>query len=140
MPSVLCHINVSVSPPCLRVVGAAAVWSYHVHLHLASLLHVLEGENLLPLKASISKLDTPCLYIRHFSFACLRPIASWEWNRPNTPTSFQRGLKRRHHMYADLETAYGNLCPSWALSVGYCGVASAAVLSNWGSAVSYVCM
>lgn len=42
-------------------------------------------------------------------------------------------------MYADLETAYGNLCPSWALSVGYCGVASAAVLSNWGSAVSYVC-
>ena len=41
-------------------------------------------------------------------------------------------------MYADLETTYGNLCPSWALSVGYCGVASAAVLSNWGSAVSYV--
>lgn len=28
------------------------------------------------------------------------------------------------------------LCPSWALSVGYLGVASAAVLSNWGSAVS----
>mmetsp|Transcript_21170 Transcript_21170/g.31583 ORF Transcript_21170/g.31583 Transcript_21170/m.31583 type:complete len:220 (-) Transcript_21170:541-1200(-) len=26
------------------------------------------------------------------------------------------------------------LCPSWALSVGYLGVASAAVLSNWGSA------
>mmetsp|Transcript_23772 Transcript_23772/g.34675 ORF Transcript_23772/g.34675 Transcript_23772/m.34675 type:complete len:210 (-) Transcript_23772:283-912(-) len=26
------------------------------------------------------------------------------------------------------------LCPSWALSVGYIGVASAAVLSNWGSA------
>lgn len=25
-------------------------------------------------------------------------------------------------------------CPSWALSVGYLGVASAAVLSNWGSA------
>ena len=41
-------------------------------------------------------------------------------------------------MYADLETTYGNLCPSWALSVGYLGVASAAVLSNWGSAVSYV--
>lgn len=26
------------------------------------------------------------------------------------------------------------LCPSWAVSVGYMGVASAAVLSNWGSA------
>eukprot|EP00594_Rhizosolenia_setigera_P018716 CAMPEP_0178960744 /NCGR_PEP_ID=MMETSP0789-20121207/13154_1 /TAXON_ID=3005 /ORGANISM="Rhizosolenia setigera, Strain CCMP 1694" /LENGTH=213 /DNA_ID=CAMNT_0020644167 /DNA_START=62 /DNA_END=703 /DNA_ORIENTATION=- len=26
------------------------------------------------------------------------------------------------------------LCPSWALGVGYMGVASAAVLSNWGSA------
>jgi len=26
------------------------------------------------------------------------------------------------------------LCPSWALSVGYLGVASAMVLSNWGSA------
>jgi hypothetical protein len=29
------------------------------------------------------------------------------------------------------------LCPSWALSLGYLGVASGAVLSNWGSAVSY---
>lgn len=29
------------------------------------------------------------------------------------------------------------LCPSWALGVGYMGVASAAVLSNWGSAVSF---
>eukprot|EP00578_Thalassiosira_sp_NH16_P025841 CAMPEP_0181088094 /NCGR_PEP_ID=MMETSP1071-20121207/6607_1 /TAXON_ID=35127 /ORGANISM="Thalassiosira sp., Strain NH16" /LENGTH=167 /DNA_ID=CAMNT_0023169995 /DNA_START=89 /DNA_END=592 /DNA_ORIENTATION=- len=28
---------------------------------------------------------------------------------------------------------YG-LCPSWALSLGYLGVASGAVLSNWGSA------
>eukprot|EP00985_Skeletonema_marinoi_P009406 scaffold4386_cov138-Skeletonema_marinoi.AAC.9 len=28
------------------------------------------------------------------------------------------------------------LCPSWALSLGYMGVASGAVLSNWGSAVS----
>jgi len=28
----------------------------------------------------------------------------------------------------------GALCPSWACSVGYAGVASAAVLSNWGSA------
>ncbi|KAL9189065.1 hypothetical protein ACHAXT_011555 [Thalassiosira profunda] len=33
----------------------------------------------------------------------------------------------------DLESTYG-LCPSWALSVGYAGVASAAILSNWGSA------
>ena len=33
------------------------------------------------------------------------------------------------------ETEYG-LCPSWALSLGYLGVASGAVLSNWGSAVS----
>lgn len=32
-------------------------------------------------------------------------------------------------------TEYG-LCPSWALSLGYMGVASGAVLSNWGSAVS----
>ena len=31
---------------------------------------------------------------------------------------------------------YG-LCPSWALSLGYLGVASGAVLSNWGSAVSF---
>ena len=30
---------------------------------------------------------------------------------------------------------YG-LCPSWALSLGYMGVAAGAVLSNWGSAVS----
>jgi len=30
-------------------------------------------------------------------------------------------------------TEYG-LCPSWALSLGYMGVASGAVLSNWGSA------
>ncbi len=30
------------------------------------------------------------------------------------------------------------LCPSWALSLGYLGVASGAVLSNWGSAVSIV--
>ena len=30
------------------------------------------------------------------------------------------------------------LCPSWALSLGYLGVASGAVLSNWGSAVSYI--
>jgi hypothetical protein len=29
------------------------------------------------------------------------------------------------------------LCPSWALSLGYMGVAAGAVLSNWGSAVSY---
>eukprot|EP00986_Skeletonema_menzelii_P008982 scaffold3938_cov136-Skeletonema_menzelii.AAC.2 len=28
------------------------------------------------------------------------------------------------------------LCPSWALSLGYLDVASGAVLSNWGSAVS----
>ena len=28
------------------------------------------------------------------------------------------------------------LCPSWAASLGYMGVASAVVLSNWGSAVS----
>ncbi|ACI64479.1 predicted protein [Thalassiosira pseudonana CCMP1335] len=35
---------------------------------------------------------------------------------------------------AYLEVTYGNQCPSWALSVGYLGVASAAVLSNWGSA------
>ena len=33
------------------------------------------------------------------------------------------------------ETEYG-LCPSWALSLGYMGVAAGAVLSNWGSAVS----
>jgi hypothetical protein len=31
-----------------------------------------------------------------------------------------------------------NQCPSWALSVGYMGVVSAAILSNWGSAVSFV--
>jgi len=31
---------------------------------------------------------------------------------------------------------YG-LCPSWALSLGYMGVAAGAVLSNWGSAVSF---
>ena len=30
------------------------------------------------------------------------------------------------------------LCPSWAAGVGYLGVASAVVLSNWGSAVSVV--
>jgi hypothetical protein len=30
------------------------------------------------------------------------------------------------------------LCPSWAAGVGYLGVASAVVLSNWGSAVSTV--
>ncbi len=30
------------------------------------------------------------------------------------------------------------LCPSWALSLGDLGVASGAVLSNWGSAVSYI--
>lgn len=35
------------------------------------------------------------------------------------------------------ETIY-NQCPSWALSVGYLGVVSAAILSNWGSAVSFV--
>ena len=29
------------------------------------------------------------------------------------------------------------LCPSWALSLGYMGVAAGACLSNWGSAVSY---
>lgn len=29
---------------------------------------------------------------------------------------------------------YDNFCPSWALAVGYAGVVSAAVLSNWGSA------
>lgn len=33
------------------------------------------------------------------------------------------------------EMEYG-LCPSWALSLGYMGVAAGAVLSNWGSAVS----
>eukprot|EP00804_Cyclotella_cryptica_P025662 CCRYP_002877-RC/>CCRYP_002877-RC protein AED:0.36 eAED:0.36 QI:338/1/1/1/0.66/0.75/4/1388/212 len=33
-----------------------------------------------------------------------------------------------------LESSYGNQCPSWALSVGYLGVVSAAILSNWGSA------
>ena len=27
-------------------------------------------------------------------------------------------------------------CPSWAVSLGYMGVAAAACLSNWGSAVS----
>ena len=39
--------------------------------------------------------------------------------------------------YAYGETEYG-LCPSWALSLGYLGVASGAVLSNWGSAVSFI--
>eukprot|EP00584_Thalassiosira_punctigera_P001957 CAMPEP_0172525608 /NCGR_PEP_ID=MMETSP1067-20121228/666_1 /TAXON_ID=265564 ORGANISM="Thalassiosira punctigera, Strain Tpunct2005C2" /NCGR_SAMPLE_ID=MMETSP1067 /ASSEMBLY_ACC=CAM_ASM_000444 /LENGTH=206 /DNA_ID=CAMNT_0013308919 /DNA_START=129 /DNA_END=749 /DNA_ORIENTATION=+ len=33
----------------------------------------------------------------------------------------------------DFGSEYG-LCPSWALSLGYMGVASGAVLSNWGSA------
>ena len=28
-------------------------------------------------------------------------------------------------------------CPSWAVSLGYLGVASAVCLSNWGSAVSF---
>eukprot|EP00578_Thalassiosira_sp_NH16_P016574 CAMPEP_0181110476 /NCGR_PEP_ID=MMETSP1071-20121207/18739_1 /TAXON_ID=35127 /ORGANISM="Thalassiosira sp., Strain NH16" /LENGTH=213 /DNA_ID=CAMNT_0023194259 /DNA_START=13 /DNA_END=654 /DNA_ORIENTATION=+ len=37
-------------------------------------------------------------------------------------------------MASNLVSTYGNQCPSWALSVGYMGVASAAVLSNWGSA------
>ncbi len=30
------------------------------------------------------------------------------------------------------------LCPSWALSLGYMGVAAGACLSNWGSAVSFI--
>ena len=34
-------------------------------------------------------------------------------------------------------TEYG-LCPSWAVSLGYVGVATGAVLSNWGSAVSWI--
>eukprot|EP00978_Attheya_sp_CCMP212_P017346 scaffold46147_cov53-Attheya_sp.AAC.3 len=34
------------------------------------------------------------------------------------------------------DEAVNALCPSWAISVGYLGVASAACLSNWGSAVS----
>lgn len=42
---------------------------------------------------------------------------------------------------ADAEYVYDQmtvyLCPSWALSLGYMGVAAGAVLSNWGSAVSY---
>jgi hypothetical protein len=29
-------------------------------------------------------------------------------------------------------------CPSWAVSLGYLGVASAVCLSNWGSAVSFL--
>jgi hypothetical protein len=29
-------------------------------------------------------------------------------------------------------------CPSWAVSLGYLGVASAVCLSNWGSAVSFI--
>jgi len=33
----------------------------------------------------------------------------------------------------DYATEYG-LCPSWALSLGYAGVAAGACLSNWGSA------
>ena len=36
--------------------------------------------------------------------------------------------------YGEYITQYG-LCPSWALSLGYGGVAAGAVLSNWGSAV-----
>ena len=36
---------------------------------------------------------------------------------------------------ADYLNEYG-LCPSWALSLGYMGVAAGACLSNWGSAVS----
>ncbi|KAL3789480.1 hypothetical protein ACHAWO_002809 [Cyclotella atomus] len=35
--------------------------------------------------------------------------------------------------YGEYITQYG-LCPSWALSLGYGGVAAGAVLSNWGSA------
>ncbi len=47
------------------------------------------------------------------------------------PTTLQ---KRDKTTMAD-ETTYG-LCPSWAISLGYMGVAAGAVLSNWGSAVS----
>jgi hypothetical protein len=39
--------------------------------------------------------------------------------------------------YGEYITQYG-LCPSWALSLGYGGVAAGAVLSNWGSAVSWI--
>lgn len=37
---------------------------------------------------------------------------------------------------ADYEATEYGLCPSWALSLGYMGVAAGACLSNWGSAVS----
>jgi hypothetical protein len=39
---------------------------------------------------------------------------------------------------ADYEATEYGLCPSWALSLGYMGVAAGACLSNWGSAVSSV--
>ena len=39
--------------------------------------------------------------------------------------------------YGEYINQYG-LCPSWALSLGYGGVAAGAVLSNWGSAVSWI--
>ena len=38
------------------------------------------------------------------------------------------------YRYLDEPEARDALCPSWAVSVGYFGVAAAAVLSNWGSA------
>jgi hypothetical protein len=37
----------------------------------------------------------------------------------------------------DDESAADALCPSWASSLGYGGVAAAVVLSNWGSAVRF---
>jgi hypothetical protein len=37
----------------------------------------------------------------------------------------------------DDENAADALCPSWASSLGYGGVAAAVVLSNWGSAVRF---
>jgi len=55
-------------------------------------------------------------------------------NADGTNATRAQATNRNMGDYSDYVTQYG-LCPSWALSLGYGGVAAGAVLSNWGSAV-----
>jgi hypothetical protein len=43
-------------------------------------------------------------------------------------------------MSDDLTSLQVTQCPSWAAALGYMGVAAAVCLSNWGSAVCFICI
>ena len=76
-------------------------------------------------------LSPPSHHILIFYFKSLHPVSNIS-NRHHLSTQLQYTI----NTMVDQGSAVDAQCPSYAVALGYMGVASAVCLSNWGSAVS----